>query len=87
MAEGEATIYNKLIAEFIGTFMLVFTICCCVLSGASPAFAALAIASVLMVMIYSLGLVSGGNFNPAVSVAIALAQQLHWVSKLSSSSC
>jgi len=78
MGSGEITIYNKLISEFIGTFMLVFTVSCNVLSGTSGAFAALSIASVLMVMIYALGGVSGAHFNPSVSVSVALAQQAKW---------
>ena len=80
--EPKSNLFNKLIAEFMGTFMLVFTISCNVLSGTSPAFAVLSIAAVLMVMIYSLGGVSGAHFNPAVTVSIALAQQARWVSGL-----
>jgi len=40
--------------------------------GGSGTWAALSIASVLMVSIYSLGSVSGANFNPAVSFALFL---------------
>eukprot|EP00971_Amphidinium_carterae_P049954 984702-Amphidinium_carterae.1 len=31
-----------------------------------------------MVMIYSLGKSSGGNFNPAVSVALGIAKKMEW---------
>merc|ERR1719214_433203 len=58
----------KLAAEFLGTFMLVFTVGLNVLAK-SPA-AAFSIAASLMCMIYALGDVSGANFNPAVTLAI-----------------
>merc|ERR1719262_2007469 len=64
-------------AEFVGTFLLVFTVGCNVLSG-SPVWAATSIACILMVSIYALGGVSGANFNPAVSVALGLSNKLDW---------
>jgi len=64
-------------AEFIGTFLLVFTVGCNVLSG-TPAWAATSIACVLMVSIYALGPVSGANFNPAVSVTLGLSGKMEW---------
>jgi len=60
----------KLLSEFIGTFYLCFTVGLCVL-GKSPA-TAWAAAAALMGMIYSLGNISGANFNPAVTFAIYL---------------
>lgn len=65
----------KYVAEFIGTYMLVFTVGCNVLHG-NPAFAVVSIASSLMVMIYALGGVSGGHFNPAVTVAVSLTSKM-----------
>jgi len=62
-------------AEFIGTFMLVFTIGCNVLSG-QPVWGGVSIACVLTVMIYALGKSSGANFNPAVSLALGLTNKL-----------
>jgi len=62
----------KLVAEFVGTFLLVFTVGCNVL-GHTPVWGGVSIASVLMVAIYALGGISGANFNPAVSCAIALS--------------
>ncbi len=53
---------NKLIAEFIGTFFLVFAIG---MTG-NP----LAIGAMLMVMVYFSGNISGAQFNPAVSLGI-----------------
>jgi len=63
--------------EFLGTFVLVFTVGCCVLTGNSV-WNATAIASALMVMIYATAPVSGGNLNPAVSFALGLAGKLGW---------
>ncbi len=59
---------NKLITEFIGTFFLVLTIGL-VIATQTP-FAPLAIGSVLMVMVYMGGHISGAHYNPAVSLAV-----------------
>jgi aquaporin Z len=61
---------KKYLVEFIGTFFLVFTVGAAVRSGA--ALAPVAIGSVLMVMIFAGGHVSGGHFNPAVTLAVWL---------------
>jgi len=53
--------------EFIGTFFLVFTVCAAALSGAS--LAPLAIGAVLAAMVFAGGHISGGHYNPAVSLA------------------
>jgi len=74
MGEGAAATY---IAEFVGTFLLVFTVGCNVLTG-SPVWAATSIACVLMVSIYALGGVSGANFNPAVSLTLGLSKKMEW---------
>src|SRR5580693_7070356 len=61
---------NKYLAEFIGTFILVLTIGCTVIgSGAGP-LAPLAIGSALMVMIFAGGHISGGHYNPAVTLGV-----------------
>jgi aquaporin Z len=63
----------KYIVEFIGTFFLVFTVGMTVVgadpAAASSALAPLAIGSALMVMIYAGGHISGGHYNPAVTLA------------------
>jgi len=61
---------KKYLVEFIGTFFLVLTVGAAVRSGAT--LAPLAIGAVLMVMIFAGGHVSGGHFNPAVTLAVWL---------------
>jgi aquaporin Z len=64
---------NKYVVEFIGTFFLVATVGFTVLKpGDAGALAPLAIGSSLMVMIFAGGHVSGGHFNPAVTLAVYL---------------
>ena len=58
---------RKLVVEFVGTFFLVFTVGHSAGSGAS--LAPLAIGAALMVMVYAGGHISGGHYNPAVTVA------------------
>ncbi|ATC63477.1 porin [Nibricoccus aquaticus] len=61
---------KKYLVEFIGTFFLVFTVGMSVRSGAP--LAPLAIGASLMVMIFAGGHISGGHFNPAVTLAVWL---------------
>jgi aquaporin Z len=61
---------NKYLTEFIGTFFLVLTIGCSVLIGGSGVIAPLAIGSSLMAMIYAGGHISGGHYNPAVTLGV-----------------
>lgn len=58
---------NKYIVEFIGTFFLMFVIVMAVTHVGN--LAPIAIGSVLMVMVYAGGPISGGHYNPAVSLA------------------
>ena len=58
------------LTEFVGTFFLVLTIGLTVMQGSQ--FAPLAIGSSLMIMVYAGGHVSGGHYNPAVSLAATL---------------
>ncbi len=63
---------KKYITEFIGTFFLVLTIGCTVIPGAAGVIAPLAIGSALMIMIFAGGHISGGHYNPGVTLAVWL---------------
>ena len=64
---------KKYLVEFIGTFFLVLTVGMTVIDPVVAAgFAPLAIGSALMIMVYAGGHVSGGHYNPAVTLAVWL---------------
>ena len=64
----------KYLTEFLGTMFLVLTIGLTVLAGS--AMAPLAIGDSLMIMVYMGGHISGGHYNPAVSLAVMLRGKL-----------
>lgn len=67
----------RLLAEFIGTFFLVLTVCTATNPGhGAGALAPLAIGAVLMVMVFAGGHISGGHYNPAVSTAVLVRGKL-----------
>ncbi|MEM0561668.1 aquaporin [Leuconostoc mesenteroides subsp. mesenteroides] len=74
---------RKYIAEFLGTFMLVFFGTGSVVYSAATTQSAitvgLAFGLSLAVAIYAFGHISGGHFNPAVSLAMAIQKRLPWV--------
>ncbi len=74
------TISQKLTAEFLGTFWLTFGGCgSAVLAAAFPqlgigfASVSLAFGLTVLTMAYAVGNISGGHFNPAVTVGLAVA--------------
>jgi aquaporin Z len=78
---------RKYAVELIGTFFLVFTVGVSVIGG--NVLAPLAIGAVLMVMIYAGGHISGGHYNPAVTVAALVRGRIglrdavgYWVAQL-----
>lgn len=62
----------KALAEFIGTFFLMFVIGLTVIAPGAGDLAPLAIGAILAVMIYAGGPISGGHYNPAVTLAVWL---------------
>jgi len=63
---------RKLAVEFIGMFIFLFTVGMATNKAGAGTLAPLAIGSILMVMVFAGGHVSGGHFNPAVSTAVFL---------------
>ena len=76
---------KKLFAEFFGTFWLVFGGCgSAVLAAAFPelgigfAGVSLAFGLTVLTMAYAVGHISGGHFNPAVSLGLAVSGRFGW---------
>jgi aquaporin Z len=67
---------KKYIVELIGTFFLVLTVCTSVASSA--ALAPVAIGFALMIMVYAGGHISGGHYNPAVTLAVTMRGRCGW---------
>jgi aquaporin Z len=80
---------NKYLTELIGTFFLVLTIGMTGIHPGEGVIPPLAIGSVLMVMIYAGGHISGGHYNPAVTLGVFLRGRCskgdvlpYWVSQV-----
>lgn len=76
---------RKLAAEAIGTFWLVFGGCgSAVLAAGYPELGigfvgvAFAFGLTVLTMAYAVGGISGGHFNPAVSLGLAVARRFEW---------
>jgi aquaporin Z len=82
------TMAHRLAAEFVGTFLLVLGGCGAAVFAANPAedssvgigFLGVALAFGLTVLtgVYAFGTISGGHFNPAVTLGAALAKRVEW---------
>jgi aquaporin Z len=68
----DPVLQRKLVVEFVGMFLFMFTVGMATNAAGAGALAPLAIGSALMVMVFAGGHVSGGHFNPAVSAAVFL---------------
>jgi aquaporin Z len=64
----------KYAVEAIGTFFLVFTVGAAV--GSAHPLAPLGVGAVLMVMVYAGGHISGGHYNPAVTLAVLVRRRI-----------
>lgn len=75
------TTTSRLVAEALGTFLLVFGgVGTAVLAGEHVGFHGIALAFGLTVVVgaYAFGPVSGGHFNPAVTIGVAAAGRFPW---------
>lgn len=82
---------RKYLTEFIGTFFLVLTVLLSVHYNSMPG---LAIGAILMVMVYMGGPISGGHYNPGVSLGVALRGKLsygdmvaYWIAQVVGAVC
>jgi aquaporin Z len=82
---GVAT--RKYAVEAIGAFFLTFVVAVSVLSGS--VFTPLAAGATLMVMIYAGGHISGGHYNPAVTLAVLVRGRIgirdavaYWIAQI-----
>jgi aquaporin Z len=81
----EGTMTRNIAAELLGTFWLVFGGCgSAVLAAAFPelgigfAGVSLAFGLTVLTMAYAVGGISGGHFNPAVTLGLAVAGKFAW---------
>lgn len=84
----QPTMLHRLAAEFIGTFWLVFGGCGAAVFAARPSLdssvgigflgVALAFGLTVLTGVYAFGTISGGHFNPAVTLGAALARRVEW---------
>jgi aquaporin Z len=68
---------SKYFTEFIGTMFLVLVVGVAAIGGAAGAMAPVAIGTVLMVMIYAGGHISGAHYNPAVTLAVLIRGRMN----------
>lgn len=68
--------FRKYVVEFVGTFFLMISFVMAV-SGGLGQFAPIAIGSMLTVMVYAGGYISGAHYNPAISLAVYLRGKLN----------
>jgi aquaporin Z len=79
---------HRLAAEFVGTFLLASAVAARRVFAADPAedksvgigFLGVSVAFGLTVLagVYAFGVISGGHFNPAVTLGAALAKRVEW---------
>ena len=80
---------NKYLTEFIGTMFLVLVVGVAAIGGAAGAMAPMAIGTTLMVMVYAGGHISGGHYNPAVTLAVLVRGKIdiggaitYWIAQI-----
>ncbi|RYB93193.1 MIP family channel protein [Nocardioides oleivorans] len=79
IVEDTPTTGQKFTAELLGTFVLVFFGCgAAIYSGGNIVSTGLTFGLTVVVMAYAVGRISGGHFNPAVTLGAVLGGRLPW---------
>ena len=89
MADSTPKFINRFLAEIFGTFVLVFSVIGAALfatrmadggmyAGAGIVGVALALGLGVLIAAYTVGGISGGHFNPAVTIGLAVAGRASW---------
>ena len=80
---------NKYFTEFIGTMFLVLVVGVAAIGGQAGVMAPIAIGTILMVMIYAGGHISGRHYNPAVTFAVLIRKRIsindavvYWIAQI-----
>jgi aquaporin Z len=74
--DADRPLVRKLAVEFVGTFILVFTVSTATARGGAGPLAPVAIGLALMVMVFAGGHISGAHYNPAVTLAVLIRRRI-----------
>lgn len=71
-------ILKKCLVEFVGTFFIMFTFGAALFPNSNNAFPPLAIAFIVIAVVYMGKSISGAQYNPAISLADSIRGKLSW---------